>query len=543
MSRYYMLCPNRTSDIDNLSPYHDESRGNLTEEQKELKRLVSRLATDMWKLEHEVHQHQNIDNDTPRVQEQSANSENALARPETMNEFLKLDFSSRCAISGLQLGQTKVFLRRDAFDFIEAIRNEKFGKNVTKISKTWRRFYTRKYYLYSLTCIVRIQCLFRMARARIQTNELMKAFLEYLKKKEASRKIAKCYRNHYALSREGAELHKKKRAIVKIQGTMRGRLARQQVSVTISCIIKIQSILRRIRRRKMYEKERCANIKIQCFARVVIAKHRKRERIRERAATKIAAYVRMRCRYFMFTQQRAAATRIKIAYREHLYPERLLYGTFLKRYYMLGDPADFKNKTKTERRKKVMLARHRNAIVNKKRQELVKLVNKISFDTWQPGIFESFSMGKEGVGLQCPSLSILGNLTPIPQTKDEYIARNLPSRYCLVGMQLYRGFVFMRTKTYCSLEDTRNALVAGSSAKIQSAVRRKSAIREFKRKKSAAIIIQSILRMSFAKRQLVPMRKEFAATLIQSVWRMSVTKKSVWDQYWYTQTSELFGKF
>lgn len=561
MSRYYMLCPNRSSDSGNLSPYHDESTGNLSEEQKQLKRLVSRVATDVWKLEHEVHQRQlnaercHLVEDAPKVQQQpaEANNENALARPETMDEFLKLDFSSRCAVAGLQLGQTKVFLRRDAFDFIEAIRNEKFGKNVTKISKTWRSYYTRRYFFYSLACVVRIQCLFRKARARIQTNELMEAFKEYLRLKEASRKISRCYRNHFALSREGAELREKKKAIVKIQGTMRGRIARQQVFVTISCIIKMQSILRTIRRRKIYEMERDAIIKIQCFARVIMAMYRKEEAVRDRAATKIESVARMRCHLLEYKKQKAAASRIKVAYRLHLYPERLLFGTFLKRFYMLGDPADFKQKPKSDRKKKIMLARHRNAIINEKRQELIKLVNKLSLDRWQPGMFESFSKPKQqqdapqallsfAVSLVFPPPAITRYLTPIPQSRDEYLTRDLPSRYCLAGMQLCQGFVFLRKDTFDSLEHTRNTLVAGSSAKIQAAARRKLVFEDMKRKTASAIKIQSILRMVFAKRQLVPMRKEFAATLIQSVWRMSSTKKNVWNQYWSTQTAELFGK-
>ena len=557
-----MLCPNRLSDIGNLSPYHDESTGNLSEEQKQLKRLVSRVATDVWKLERELHLHQlsterkHIDQDAPLVQQQpaTANSENALARPETIEEFLRLDFSSRCAVAGLQLGQTKVFLRRDAFDFIESIRNEKFGKNVTKISKIWRGYYSRQYFMYSLRCIVRIQCLLRKARARIQTNELMKQFMEYLKLKEASRKISKAYRNHYALNREGAQLKEKRNAIVKIQGTMRGRLARHQVFVTISCIVKMQSILRTIRRRKIYGIERVAIIKIQSFARIVIAKYRKEEASQNRAATKLESLVRMKRCCLNFKRQRDAATRIKVAYRKHLYPVRQLFGSFLKRYYMLGDPQDFKKKSKSEKRKKVMLARHRNAIIIERRQELIKLVNKLTIDTWHPGLFESFSKPKKegdtpqgllsfAANLLSQPPVILSKLTPIPQTEEEFLSRDWSSRYCLTGMQLYHGFVFLRNATYARLEGTRNALVAGSSVKIQAVARRKLVIEDLKRKKMSAIKIQSIFRMVFAKRQLVPMRKEFAATLIQSMWRMSLSKKTVWDQYWSTQTAELFGKY
>lgn len=556
-----MLCTNRSSDSGNLSPYHDESRGNLSEEQKQLKRLVSRVATDVWKLEHEVHQRQlnlerrHLVEESPNVQQQpnDGNNAHALARPQTLDEFLKLDFPSRCAVAGLQLGQTKVFLRRDAFDFIEAIRNEKFGRNVTKISKTWRRYHVRRCYFYSLACAVRIQCLIRKARARMKTDELMKAFKEYLRMKDASRKILTSYRNHYALNREGAELRKKKEAIIKIQGTVRGHLARQKVFFTVSCLVKLQSVLRMTRRRQIYERERIAIIKIQCFARSVIAKCRYKEALRHRAATKIESLVRMRFQLLRYKKHKDAATLIKVAYRQHLYQVRLFYGTFLKRYYMLGDPADFNRKrTKQDKKKKILLARHRNAIINEKRQELIKLVNKLCSETWQPGMFESFSKPKVRDITQSSPTSVaklvrprpapLPDFTSIPQSKEGYLERSLPSRYCLAGMQLCHGVVFLRPETFVLLEEMRNTLVAGSSAKIQAAARRKIGVEDLKRKKSATIKIQSVLRMIFAKRQLVPMRKEFAATLIQSIWRMSTTKRRVWNEYWSTQTTELFGK-
>lgn len=555
MSRFYMLCPNRLIDTGNLSPYHDESTGNLTEDQKQLKRLVSRVATDVWKLEHEVYQRRlsmerkQLGEDAPKVQQQpkDASDVHALARPETLDEFLMLDFSSRCAVAGLQLGKTKVFLRRDAFDFIEAIRNEKFGKNVTKISKTWRRHYTRKYYFYSIACIIRIQCLFRKAQARMKTDELMKVFKEYLRMKDASRKIARSYRNHYALMREGAEFRQKKDATIKIQGVMRGRLARKSVFMTIACIVRLQSLLRTIRERRAYEERRLAIVKMQCFARVIIAKNRREDAIRARAATKIQSIARMRREQVKFKKQVEAATRIKVAYRQHLYQVRSFYGTFLKRYFMLGDPTD--NKTpRRDRKKKIILARHRNAIINEKRAELNKLVNRLTMEIWEPGMFESFSKPKVSGAPQDrssmqtrPPPAPLPPFTTIPKSKAEFLERDVSSRYSLAGMQACYGLVFLRPETFDRLEEMRNVLVSGSSAKIQAAARRKIAVDDLRRKKVAAIKVQSVLRMRFAKKQLVPMRREYAASLIQSIWRMSTTKRRVWSEYWSTQTKELFS--
>ena len=44
------------------------------------------------------------------------NAQSNIDIPETTEDFNKLDFSTRCAVAGLQLGRTKVFLRREAFD-------------------------------------------------------------------------------------------------------------------------------------------------------------------------------------------------------------------------------------------------------------------------------------------------------------------------------------------------------------------------------------------------------------------------------------------
>ena len=49
-----------------------------------------------------------------------------VARPESEYEFMDLDFVSRCAVAGIQLGRIKGFLRREVFDRIEAMRTQAF---------------------------------------------------------------------------------------------------------------------------------------------------------------------------------------------------------------------------------------------------------------------------------------------------------------------------------------------------------------------------------------------------------------------------------
>jgi myosin heavy subunit len=74
-------------------------------------------------------------------------------QPQTSHEFLALDFSSRCAIAGLQLGRTKVFLRREAFDRIEALRAGKFGKSAVTIQKMARGMQARAAFRLSCSSI------------------------------------------------------------------------------------------------------------------------------------------------------------------------------------------------------------------------------------------------------------------------------------------------------------------------------------------------------------------------------------------------------
>lgn len=72
------------------------------------------------------------------------------APPQSSQEFLALDFASRCALAGMQLGRTKVFLRREAFDRIEALRARKYGKAAVAIQKIVRGIQARS--SYKLNC-------------------------------------------------------------------------------------------------------------------------------------------------------------------------------------------------------------------------------------------------------------------------------------------------------------------------------------------------------------------------------------------------------
>jgi len=91
-----------------------------------------------------------------------SNRQNDVRRPESQAEFLSLDFSSRCAVAGLQLGRTKVFLRREAFDRIESMRSYKFFSSATSIQALIRGKQTRRRYLELKRSVLVIQCFARM---------------------------------------------------------------------------------------------------------------------------------------------------------------------------------------------------------------------------------------------------------------------------------------------------------------------------------------------------------------------------------------------
>ena len=71
--------------------------------------------------------------------ERGVGTHHGVAHPATEDKFLELYFALICAIAGLQLGQTKVFLRREAFDHIGAMRSDRFYGAATAIQKTFRR--------------------------------------------------------------------------------------------------------------------------------------------------------------------------------------------------------------------------------------------------------------------------------------------------------------------------------------------------------------------------------------------------------------------
>lgn len=151
------------------------------------------------------------------------NAQSNIEIPETEEEFEKLDFGTRCAVAGLQLGRTKVFLRREAFDRIESLRVAILGKSARVIQAKMRGRVQRLRYLRLRKATIKCQAMIRFFLANI---EVMKARKKERQERWASTTIQLAYRR-YKFRNLGAE--RKQMIIdaaVKIQAFTRGSLAR-----------------------------------------------------------------------------------------------------------------------------------------------------------------------------------------------------------------------------------------------------------------------------------------------------------------------------
>jgi myosin-5 len=212
LARYYILGDQR--DETPQSPVF--SPNSQTEKETHLKRLISKIAFDLWYNEHQLMQIllqvEKASRDpnglqkfsqrlgvrsktakinagpqappfnlvvessvmTPEDQRRKRGKQDPTAamrerrerhnvsRPESVSEFESLDFASRCAVAGLQLGRTKVFLRREAFDRIEGMRSDKFHFAASLIQKVVRGKLGVTHYMQMRQAVIIIQSTFRM---------------------------------------------------------------------------------------------------------------------------------------------------------------------------------------------------------------------------------------------------------------------------------------------------------------------------------------------------------------------------------------------
>lgn len=296
-ARYYILGDRR--DHSPMSPLFSP---NARDEDKdsELKRLIGKIAFDLWQVDHHIVQaqmemerkkresHANYatvetvphptaigklvtGNNKPLITRKTLVVESSMmtpefqrrlnkknqawkdrenhhvARPESREDFLALDFPSRCAVAGLQLGRTKVFLRREAFDRIEGMRSETFFNAAASIQKLVRgRIWRQRYFEMRGAAIV-VQCFMRMKFSvrRVTYFRLYKAtvtiqcawrlfvsrmyvFEMQLARRTAAMIIQRTWR-HYKNMPQGPSEDDVIRAMTVVQAMYRGRKKRRQL--------------------------------------------------------------------------------------------------------------------------------------------------------------------------------------------------------------------------------------------------------------------------------------------------------------------------
>lgn len=193
------------------------------------------------------------------IRERTEHSSN-LARPETVDQFLQLDFVSRCAIAGLQLGRTKVFLRREAFDRIEAMRSHKFYGGAVKIQAMVRGKLYREKFKQMRAAAVIIQAIVRLkagkramgimrqntAATKIQSiwrmyNGMRDMWATRMRKRVAVKKIQRAFRSYYSQKNyDGICNH----AAVIIQARVRGIISRNHYYTAFFGFIRLQALVR-----------------------------------------------------------------------------------------------------------------------------------------------------------------------------------------------------------------------------------------------------------------------------------------------------------
>ena len=174
MNRYYML-----GDLG-----HDGTKRN-----KDIHTLAKFIAKHVWKADQRkmkarellaaTEQKQSFSErrKAPKVQKRKKrlNAQSNIDIPDTEEEFDNLDFGTRCAVAGLQLGRTKMFLRREAFDRIETLRVAILWKSAAVIQATLRGKVQRMRYL-------------RLKEATIKCQAMIRYFLTNLEVLRAARK-------------------------------------------------------------------------------------------------------------------------------------------------------------------------------------------------------------------------------------------------------------------------------------------------------------------------------------------------------------------
>jgi myosin-5 len=158
---------------------------------------------------------------------------------------------------GIQVGKSKVFLKREAYDTLERLRRDKITSSVFVIQKNARCYVYRKYYSQACKAVHSIQCFLRCSSAKKEVNRLRRQHRSII--------IQSYWRR--CLSRK---LLLSAKIIAKwCQSHLRGSLGRKMYNAMNHDrkAIYLQSIWRRYVAVSSFKRHRCAAVNIQCAIR------------------------------------------------------------------------------------------------------------------------------------------------------------------------------------------------------------------------------------------------------------------------------------
>jgi len=158
---------------------------------------------------------------------------------------------------GIQVGKSKVFLKREAYDALERLRRDKITSSVVVIQKNARCYVYRKHYSKACRAILSIQCFLRCASAMNEVHRL---------RKQRRSIIIQSYWRRY-LSRK--LLLSAKTIGIWTQSHLRRSLSRKIFNAMNHDrkAIRIQSIWRRYIAVRTLKRYRCSAVTIQCAVR------------------------------------------------------------------------------------------------------------------------------------------------------------------------------------------------------------------------------------------------------------------------------------
>ena len=195
--------------------------------------VVKALATSVWKI----------------ICEQE--------KAENVAEEKKEDEPPNLISVGIQVGKTKVFLRRNAYEIIEQLRSGKNAESAVLIQSVGRGYIDRREYNQFRHGVISLQCEERMKAAKslvhdrrltYRATKIQTLWRKYVQHKlfVATLAVAK-WVQRVQRGREGRrryETHNRARKAIVVQRYLRGFIARKQFNRTIAAVLTIQCATR-----------------------------------------------------------------------------------------------------------------------------------------------------------------------------------------------------------------------------------------------------------------------------------------------------------